>query len=79
MGQSEADMVYGMGWLMMFRRILLHAALRRALPAYSNEVIMMLHGASLASIVTLMDITGAARKIYARYYLPFERHSSRQG
>ena len=33
---------------------------------------MMLHGTSLASVVTLMDLTGAAREMYARTYLPFE-------
>ena len=33
---------------------------------------MMLHGTSLASIVTLMDITGAAREVNSRFYLPFE-------
>ncbi|WP_137937424.1 ABC transporter permease [Chitinivorax sp. B] len=71
-GEVEAAKAMGMSRALMFRRILLPSALRRALPAYSNEVIMMLHGTSLASIVTLMDITGAARKIYSQYYLPFE-------
>jgi arginine/ornithine transport system permease protein len=46
--------------------------LRRALPQYSNEVLMMLQTTSLASIVTLVDITGAARTVSARFYLPFE-------
>ncbi len=54
------------------RRILLPSALRRSLPAYSNEVIMMLQGTSIASIVTLLDLTGAAREMNSRYYLPFE-------
>jgi arginine/ornithine transport system permease protein len=56
----------------LYRRIVLPSALRRSLPAYSNEVIMMLHGTSLASIVTLLDLTGAAREMNSRYYLPFE-------
>ena len=56
------------------RRILLPSALRRALPQYSNEVIMMLQTTSLASIVTLIDITGAARTVNAQYYLPFEAY-----
>jgi arginine/ornithine transport system permease protein len=52
----------------------LPSALRRSLPGYSNnEVIMMLHSTSLASTVpALLDITGAARSIYADFYLPFE-------
>ena len=48
------------------------AELRRALPAYGNEAIFMLHGTSLASVVTLLDLTGAAREVNAKYYLPFE-------
>ena len=32
----------------------------------------MLHGTSLASIVTLLDITGVAREVNSRFYLPFE-------
>jgi arginine/ornithine transport system permease protein len=32
----------------------------------------MLHGTSLASVVTLLDLTGAARAVNAKYYLPFE-------
>ena len=71
-GEVEAARAMGMTPATLYRRILLPSALRRALPAYSNEVIMMLHGTSLASIVTLMDITGAAREINSRFYLPFE-------
>jgi len=55
-----------------YRRIILPSALRRALPAYSNEVIFMLHGSAVAGIVTIMDLTGAARLVNSRYYAPFE-------
>jgi len=45
------------------------------LPAYSNEVVMMLHSTSLASAVpNMLDITSAASRIYATYYLPFEAY-----
>ena len=71
-GEVEAAKAMGMSPFTIYRRILLPSALRRSLPAYSNEVIMMLHGTSLASIVTLLDITGAAREINSRFYLPFE-------
>lgn len=71
-GEIEAAKAVGMSRLKMYRRILLPSALRRALPQYSNEVIMMLQTTSLASIVTLVDITGAARTVYSQYYLPFE-------
>lgn len=71
-GEVEAARAMGMSPFTLYRRIILPSAMRRALPAYSNEVIMMLHGTSLASIVTLIDITGAAREVNSRYYLPFE-------
>jgi arginine/ornithine transport system permease protein len=71
-GEIEAAKAVGMSRFKLYQRILLPSALRRALPQYSNEVIMMLHTTSLASIVTLVDITGAARTISSQYYLPFE-------
>lgn len=71
-GEIEAAKAMGMSRARLYRRILLPSALRRALPQYSNEVIMMLHTTSLASIVTLIDITGAARTVSSQYYLPFE-------
>jgi len=71
-GEIEAAMAAGMSRLMMLRRIVLPSAFRRALPAYSNEIIFMLHGSSLASIITILDITGAARLVNSRYYSPYE-------
>lgn len=71
-GEIEAARACGMSTLLMLRRIVLPSALRRALPAYGNEVIFMLQGSSIASIITLVDLTGAARIINSRYYLPFE-------
>ena len=71
-GEIEAAIAAGMSRLLMFRRIILPSAFRRALPAYSNEIIFMLHGSSLASVITIIDITGAARIVNARYYSPYE-------
>ncbi|MEP7100507.1 MAG: ABC transporter permease [Burkholderiales bacterium] len=71
-GEVEAARAFGMSWAMLMRRIVLPSALRRCLPAYSNEVIMMLHATSIASVVTLLDLTGAAREMNSRFYLPFE-------
>ncbi|MGL4855542.1 MAG: ABC transporter permease [Plesiomonas sp.] len=70
--EREAARAYGMSSFCLLRRIVLPSAFRRVLPAYSNEVIYMLHATSLASVVTVIDITGAARDTYARYYAPFE-------
>ena len=72
-GEVEAARAMGMSRWTTMRRILLPSAMRRSLPGYSNEVIMMLHSTSLASAVpALLDITGAARQIYADFYIPFE-------
>ena len=73
-GEIEAAKAVGMSRFKLYRRILLPSALRRALPQYSNEVIMMLHTTSLASVVTLIDITGAAKTVSSQYYLPFEAY-----
>ncbi|AJQ93535.1 ABC transporter permease [Gynuella sunshinyii] len=71
-GELEAAQAYGMGWWTRMRRIILPAAFRRALPAYSNEVIFMLHASAIASVVTIVDLTGAAQNVYSKYYAPFE-------
>lgn len=71
-GEMEAARAYGMSTNLMLRRVVLPSAFRRALPAYGNEVIFMLHASAIASVVTIMDLTGAARFVYARFYAPFE-------
>ncbi len=73
-GEIEAAKSVGMSKLLMLRRIILPSAFRRALPAYGNEVIFMIHGSSLASAITLVDITGYAIKVNSRYYAPFEAY-----
>jgi arginine/ornithine transport system permease protein len=52
--------------------VLIPAALRRALPQYGNEVVFMLHGSVVASVITLQDILGVGRTLNARYYLAYE-------
>jgi len=71
-GEIEAAKAYGMSWALRMRRIILPSAARRAVQAYSNEVIFMLHASAIASVVTLVDLTGAARNIYSRFYAPFD-------
>jgi arginine/ornithine transport system permease protein len=71
-GEVEAATACGMSRAMIFRRITLPSAFRRALPAYGNEVIFMLHGTAVASIITIVDLTGAARIVNSRYYSPYE-------
>lgn len=74
-GEVEAAQAMGMGRWQVLRRIVLPSALRRTLPGYSNEVVMMLHSTSLASTVpAMLDVTAAASRIYSDYYLPFEAY-----
>ena len=71
-GEVEAAKAYGMSNWLRTTRIVLPNALRRALPAYSNEVIFMLHGSVVASTVTIVDILGAGRILNSKYYLAYE-------
>jgi len=52
--------------------ILLPSSLRRALPQYGNEVVFMLHGTVVASIITIQDILGVGRTVNAKYYIAYE-------
>ncbi|MCD5996704.1 ABC transporter permease [Pseudomonas sp. CDFA 602] len=71
-GEVEAARALGMSkWKALFYIVLPRAA-RIGLPAYSNEVILMLKASALASTVTLLELTGMARTIIARTYLPVE-------
>jgi polar amino acid transport system permease protein len=71
-GEVEAARAFGMSTALMYRRIVLPRALRIAFPAYGNEIILMLKGSALASTITLLDLTGMARTIIARTYMPVE-------
>ena len=70
-GDIEAGEAYGLTNKQIMSRIILPSSLRRALPAYSNEVIMMLQSTALASVVTLFEITGQALDFNTKYYQPF--------
>jgi histidine transport system permease protein len=70
-GEVEAARSLGLSGPSLYLRIILPSALRRALPAYSNEVILMLHATSLAFTATVPDILKVARDANAEYYLPF--------
>ena len=71
-GEVEAARALGMPRLLMLRRIIVPRAFRLALPAYGNEIILMLKGSALASTITLLDLTGIARVIVARTFAPYE-------
>jgi len=71
-GEKEAARAMGMGSVTLFRRIVFPIAIRQALPAYSNEVILMVKASSLASTITMMEMTGIAGEIMAETYKPLE-------
>ena len=54
--------------LVAFRRVLVPLAVRQALPAYGNEIILMVKATALASIITLMEVTGLASKLVSETY-----------
>ncbi|CAM4229464.1 arginine ABC transporter permease ArtM [Vibrio neonatus] len=66
-GQWQACRALGMNNAQSLR-VLLPYAIRRAIPAYSNEVILVFKGTSLASTITIMDVMGYAQRINAQTY-----------
>ena len=71
-GEIEAARALGLSPRQIDRLVLIPSALRRALPQYGNEVVFMLHGSVIASVITLQDILGAGRTLNARFYLAYE-------
>lgn len=71
-GQVEAAMACGMSTVLRFRRIVLPVAIRQMLPAYGNEVILMVKASSLASTITMLELTGITRKIISQTFAVFE-------
>ena len=71
-GFIEAGKSLGIHNKIIFFKIQVPIAIRQSLPAYGNEIILMLKGTSLASTVTLMDITGVAKYIISTTFKPIE-------
>lgn len=71
-GEIEAGRALGLSPAQVYRSVILPRAIRTAIPAYGNEIILMLKASALASTITLLDLTGAARTVYAKNYLPIE-------
>jgi len=71
-GFIEAGDSLGISKKIIFYKIQIPIAIRQSLPAYGNEIILMLKGTSLASTVTLMDLTGVAKYIISTTFKPIE-------
>jgi octopine/nopaline transport system permease protein len=66
--QVEAARAYGMSGVLLAWRIVTPIALRQALPAYCNEITLMVKATSLTSIITMMEVTGLAAKLISESY-----------
>ena len=71
-GIIEAGKSLGISSKIIFYKIQIPIAIRQSLPAYGNEIILMMKGTSLASTVTLMDLTGVAKYIISTTFKPIE-------
>ena len=71
-GVIEAAKSLGLNKANIFIKIKLPIAIKQSLPAYGNEMILMLKGTSLASTVTLLDLTGVAKHIISTTFRPIE-------
>jgi histidine transport system permease protein len=70
-GEVDAARAFGMSQFTLYRRIIIPSALRRALPVYSNEVILMLHSTTLAFTATVPDILKVANDANSATYNSF--------
>ena len=71
-GIIEASKSLGISNRVIFYKIQIPIAIRQSLPAYGNEIILMMKGTSLASTVTIMDLTGVAKYIISTTFKPIE-------
>ncbi|SDA61514.1 ABC transporter permease subunit [Sinorhizobium sp. NFACC03] len=71
-GQWEAGRALGIRKWVLLMKIILPQAYRAVIPAIGNELVLVMKGSTLASAVTVMEMTGAARIFVARTYAPFE-------
>ncbi len=70
--QVESGQSLGFGKFLLLRKIILPIAIRKVLPSYGNELILMVKATSLVSLTTYMEMTGIARKIMAKTFAPVE-------
>ena len=70
--EIEAGRACGMSGFLLRRRIIWPIALRQGLAVYGSEAILMIKATSLASIITLTELTGIAHKLISSTYRVFE-------
>lgn len=71
-GQEEAAIAIGLRPLHIWARILLPQALKIALPALVNELILLVKASSLVTVVGIVEITRMSQSIASTTYRPLE-------
>jgi len=67
-GQIEAAKAVGMNRLQAYRRIILPHTYRIAQPALGNEIILLMKGSAVASVITIFDLMGETKTIFAKTF-----------
>jgi len=67
-GQIEAAKAVGMNRLQAYRRIILPHTYRIARPALGNEIILLMKGSAVASVITIFDLMGETKTIFAKTF-----------
>jgi octopine/nopaline transport system permease protein len=71
-GVIEAARALGLSRLRIFWLVTAPIAIRRALPAYSNEIVVTLKSTSLACTITVMELTGVAKDLMSQTFAVIE-------
>jgi polar amino acid transport system permease protein len=75
-GQTEAAKAIGMTWRMTLVNVLLPQAVRNVIPPLTNEMISVVKGSSLLSVITIYELTRAAQAVVADKFTPFEIYAA---
>lgn len=67
-GEIEAGVAIGLSTRLIYQKIILPHSYRIAFPALGNEIILMLKGGAIASVITLMDLMGHTRRIFSQTF-----------
>jgi len=67
-GEIEAAKAVGMSRLTTLRRVVFPHAYRIAWPALGNEIILLMKASALASVVTVFDLMGQTRAVFAKTF-----------
>jgi polar amino acid transport system permease protein len=67
-GQVEAGLALGLSKFKLYQKIILPNAYRIAFPALGNEIILMLKGSAIVSVISLLDVMGQTRRIFSQTF-----------